>query len=66
MLAAYCLGLGSCVVGSAAEVLNSPIIKANLGIPAEFKAVAPIIVGVPSGETAASSRNEPYILTWKQ
>jgi hypothetical protein len=38
----------------------------ELGIPDEYAAIVPIIVGVPSGETAAASRNEPLILAWKQ
>lgn len=65
MLAACASGLGSCVIGSAVEALNTPEVRAKLGIPAEFNAVAPIIVGVPNGETAATSRHEPLILAWK-
>lgn len=66
MLAACAIGLGSCVIGSSVEALNTPEAKAELNIPAEFDAVAPIIVGVPSGETAATSRKKPLILAWKQ
>ncbi|MGA8147218.1 MAG: hypothetical protein WB870_06515 [Gallionellaceae bacterium] len=40
--------------------------KAELGIPDEYSAIAPIIVGVPSGETAATARKEPLILSRKQ
>ena len=39
MLAACAIGLGSCVIGSAVEALNTPEVKAKLGIPAEFNAV---------------------------
>jgi nitroreductase len=66
MLVACAIGLGSCVIGSAVAALNTPEVKAKLGIPAEFNAVAPIIVGVPSGETAATSRKDPLLLVWKQ
>jgi nitroreductase len=66
MLAACAIGLGSCVIGSSVAALNTPEVKAKLGIPAEFNAVAPIIVGVPRGETATTSRKEPLILAWKQ
>lgn len=66
MLAACAIGLDSCVIGSAVEALNTPEVRAKLGIPAEFNAVAPVIVGVPSAETAATSRHEPLILVWKQ
>lgn len=65
MLAACALGLGSCVIGSAVSALNSPELKIELGIPAEISAVAPIIVGVPSGETPLTSRKEPQVLAWK-
>ncbi len=65
MLAACAMGLGSCVIGSAVAALNTPVMKEMLHIPTEYNAVAPIIVGVPDGETAATSRKEPLILGWK-
>jgi len=65
LLAAYGMGLGSCVIGFAVPALNTPEIKTELGIPAECAAVAPIIVGVPSGETPRTTRKEPDILAWK-
>jgi len=64
MLAACSMGLGTCVIGSALTALNIPEVKTQLGIAAEFSAVAPIIVGVPQGATAATSRREPRILSW--
>lgn len=45
MLAASSMDLGTCVVGSAISGLNSPEVKAELGISVEFSVVAPIIVG---------------------
>ena len=65
MLAAGALGLGTCCIGSAIPVLNSPDIKSELGIPADVEAVAPIIVGVPSGPTRETPRKDPEILFWK-
>jgi len=65
MLAAYGMGLGSCVIGFAVPALNAPEIKAELEIPAECSAIAPIIVGVPSGETPRTTRKKPEILLWK-
>jgi nitroreductase len=65
MLAACSMGLGTCVIGSAVPALNTPEIKAELGVPAELTAIAPIIVGVPSGETSPTARKEPEILFWK-
>lgn len=65
MLAACAMGLGSCVIGSAVSALNSPEIKTEIGISEEVTAVAPIIVGIPSGETPVTSRKEPLVLAWK-
>lgn len=65
MLAAYSMGLGSCVIGFAVPALNTPEIKSELGIPADYTAIAPIIVGVPSGERPESTRNKPDIVAWK-
>jgi nitroreductase len=65
MLAAFALGLGTCCVGSAIPVLNSPEAKSELGIPADVEAVAPIIVGVPGGPTTEVPRKDPLVLCWK-
>jgi nitroreductase len=65
MLAAFSMGLGTCVIGSAVSGLNTPEIKGELRIPADMSAIAPIIVGVPSDESATASRKEPQILSWK-
>jgi len=66
MLAACTIGLGSCVIGSAVATLNIHKVKAELGIPDEYNVIAPIVVGVPSGETRATLRKEPLILSWKK
>jgi nitroreductase len=66
MLAANAIGLGSCVIGSAVAALNIHKVKTELGIPDEYSAIAPIVVGVPSGKTQATSRKEPIILSWKK
>ncbi len=66
MLTASAIGLGSCVIGSAVAALNIHKVKTELGIPDEYSAIAPIIVGVPSGEAPSTSRKEPLILSWKQ
>jgi nitroreductase len=65
MLAACASGLGTCVIGSAVTALNAPEAKAELGIPADVEAVAPIIVGYPRATTAATPRKAPEILSWK-
>lgn len=64
MLAASALGLGTCCIGAAIPVLNSPETKAELGIPADVQAVAPIIVGVSGGPAGEVPRKAPKILSW--
>ena len=65
LLTATAMGLGSCVIGSAVTALNNPALKTELGIPTDVTAIAPIIVGVPSGETWPTARKEPLIIAWK-
>ena len=65
MLAACAMSLGSCVIGAASEALNTPLVKVELGIPAEMQVLAPIIVGVPDEAGKPSPRKAPYILCWK-
>lgn len=65
MLAACALGLGTCCIGSAVPALNSPAIKAELGIPNDVEVVAPIIVGVPASTPVESPRRSAQILGWK-
>jgi len=64
MLAACDLGLGSCVIGFAVPLLNTPEVKRELQIPADVLAVAPIIVGLPAGTTPAVPRKAPEVLSW--
>jgi len=64
LLAAYAQGLGTCVIGFAVSALNTPEWKAELKIPAEMTAIAPMIVGVPAGETPPVPRKAPEILSW--
>jgi nitroreductase len=64
MLAACALGLGTCCIGFSIPVLNTPVVKQELGIPLDVTAVAPIIVGYPQGPTAPVPRKAPDILRW--
>jgi hypothetical protein len=59
------MGLGSCVVGSALAALNLPDVKSDLGLADDYVAIAPIIVGLPAGDTPATPRKEPRIVLWK-
>lgn len=65
LLASCAMGLGSCVIGSAVNTLNLDEVKASLSIPADYTAVAPIVVGTPKGDTPTTSRRPPNILAWK-
>lgn len=64
MLAALPFGLQSCVIGFSVAALNLPEWKQELGIPEKMTAVAPIIIGKPSGKTLPSIHEEPLILKW--
>lgn len=65
MLAASATGLGSCCIGLATGALNAPDVKAELGVAAPVRAIAPIIVGVPRGTPPApADRKAPNILAW--
>ena len=64
MLAAYANGLGTCVIGSALAALDLPETRRELGIGEDFIAIAPIVVGVPAGETPPTSRQEPRVVAW--
>jgi nitroreductase len=64
MLAACALGLGTCCIGTALSTLNTPEWKAELGMLADVTAIAPIIIGVPSGIAVPVPRRDPVILSW--
>jgi nitroreductase len=64
LLSACAQGLGTCVIGFAVSALNTPEWRAELKIPTEMTAIAPMIVGVPAGETPPVPRNAPEILSW--
>lgn len=64
MLAAYAMGLGTCCIGFALPLLAEADVKRELGIPDDWKACAPIIVGVPSEAPPPVPRNPPRILSW--
>ncbi|SDF24775.1 nitroreductase family protein [Sporolituus thermophilus] len=65
MLAAHGLGLGTCWIGFARPLLNLPEVKAELGVPAEYQAVAPLIVGYPASPVPPIPKKPPQILLWR-
>jgi nitroreductase len=48
MLAARDAGLGTCWIGLARPWLNLPATKRELGLPAECRVVAPLVLGFPT------------------
>lgn len=66
MLAAHDGGLGTCWIGFSTPLFNAPHIKEELGIPAEYEAIAPIIVGYPERILPPMEKNEPEIICWKK
>jgi nitroreductase len=66
MLAACSGGLGTCCIGFAVGILNTPAAKAELGLPPAGVAVAPLIVGYPSAPAPPIPRAEPRIVSWSR
>jgi nitroreductase len=64
MLAACEAGLGTCCIGFALPLLNTPDAKAELGLPSKGIAVAAIIVGHPAVAPPPVPRAEPQVLSW--
>lgn len=62
MLAAHASGLGSCWIGLSRPWLNLPVVKEELGIPAEFVPVAPIIVGHGREIPPPTPRERPRVI----
>ena len=66
ILAACALGLGTCIVASASNALDSAEAKVEFGLPAEAVAVAPIVVRVPDRNAIEpAGRRMPHIVYWK-
>ncbi len=65
MLAAFSHGMGTCWIGFATYLINSAEFKQQMGIPQDYRGVAPIIVGYPDVKLAKIPRNPMEILAWK-
>ncbi|MBW2061695.1 MAG: nitroreductase family protein [Deltaproteobacteria bacterium] len=61
MLSAAARGLGTCWVAQGAE-LKDPEILQELGLPDNYKIIAPIILGYPRSIPSMPERKEPKIL----
>ena len=64
MLAAFAMGLGTCVIGAVLLAMHDEEQKIKLGIPADYEAIVPIIVGFPRSVAVSSKRKRPLILNW--
>jgi nitroreductase len=67
MLTACDIGLGSCPIGSAVSFLNTGHVKAELAIPREIAAIAPIVIGYSDGpQSLTTPRAAPRVLSFKR
>jgi nitroreductase len=64
MLQAFAMNLGTCVIGSAVAALDLPEVKSQVGLPDDFKPIAPIIVGIPAAPAPPTPRRDPRLLAW--
>lgn len=62
MLGAFGKGLGSCWIGFFTGLGNTPEFMASLGVPENYRLVAPIVLGYPQGNWPAPSRNPARII----
>ena len=61
MLASTGMGLATCPIGLARDVLREPAMAKKLGISDNFTAVLPIVVGYGCGENTSAKRAAPVI-----
>jgi len=65
MLAAFARGLGSCPIGFLRQWLDQRETKHQLGVPEQFTAVFPLVVGYPEGPIETVVKDAPEIVSWK-
>jgi len=61
MMSAAARGLGTCWIGLGAHIRNADV-RREIGIPEEYRIVAPIVIGYPKSIPQPSERNDPRIL----
>jgi nitroreductase len=61
MLAAHGMGLGTCCIGFARPWLNLAETKAELGLPASYSPIIPIVVGYAKSSAPPVRRKSPEI-----
>ncbi len=62
VLAAHAMGLGTCWIGLSRPWLNDPAVMTELGIPADWHPVAPIILGPRKALPPSTLREKPMIV----
>jgi len=65
MLAAHGMGLASCWIGLAQGWLNQESVKDELGMPRDWTAVAPIVVGHPRGPAPPAAERRTPEVRWR-
>jgi len=65
MLAAYGMGLGTCPIGFARPWFDLMETKREIGVPDHYNAVFPLVVGFPAASPEPTSRNAPFVVSWK-
>ncbi len=66
MLAAQALGLGSCPIGFARDILQTDAFRKELAIPKGYRPVLPIIVGYASNVATPPHREQARVIQWLQ
>jgi nitroreductase len=64
-LAAHGLGLGACWIGFAQGFFDTPEMKAELGVAAEYHVAAPLIIGHPAAAMPPVEKAAPDVLFWR-
>jgi len=62
ILAACGMSLGTCIIGAALPAMKTLELKPRFGIPDQFEAVVPIVLGWPKGEASRVPRKAPLIV----
>lgn len=66
MLAAWDRGIGSCWIGFAHFICDTPKVKRILNVSSGHELVASIILGYPAKVSSKSRRNAPRIVGWEK
>lgn len=65
MLAAQSMGLATCPIGFARDILQTPQFRDELAVPADYWPTLPILVGYPKGTTEPTHREPAKIFVWR-